>query len=83
MKKEIVQAATCFCVLMACGLAWVRALADGNSRWALFFVWMGFVAVLKMGRHIAAAVKAAECPRRPRRRTADEWQGIISQLKQD
>lgn len=84
MKNEIAQAATCFCVLMACGLVRARALADGDAIWALIFNWLGFAAGLKMGWHIAAAVKAAESPRRPRRRTAEEWQGLISQLfKQD
>lgn len=87
MKSEIIQSAACFCVMMVCGLVWARALADGDAIWALIFNWLGFVAGLKMGWHIAAAVKAAESPRRPRRprrRTADEWQGFISQLfKQD
>ena len=84
MKSEIIQSAACFCVMMVCVLMMAHAAANGEAGWALNFAAVGFVAALTMGWHIAAAVKAAECPRRPRRRTADEWQGFISQLfKQD
>lgn len=80
MKKEIIQAVTCFCVLLACGLVWARALADGDAIWALIFNWLGFVAMLKTGWHIAAAVKAAEDPRRSRRLSADGWWRVLKNV---
>lgn len=77
MKKEILQAVTCFCVLLACGLMYARALVDGEATWALFLTWLGFGAALKTCLHIAAAVNAAECLRRPRRLSADGWWRVL------
>ena len=80
MKTDMIQAAACFFVLMVGVLMSTHAAANGETAWALLFVAMGFVAALKMGRHTAAAVDAARCSRRPRRRTAEEWQRIIERV---
>lgn len=80
MKKEIVQAAACFYVMLACVLVNALAAANGEAEWARIFFFLGAAASLKMGWHVGAAVDAAGRPRRPRRRSADELASIISNI---
>lgn len=77
MKEEIVKAVTCFCVLLACCLMWARALADGDSDWALVFCGLGIWASSMMTCAVIRALRAAHIPRRSRRLSADGWWQVL------